>query len=206
MIRKLNEAAMEGFSVDQLKNIRSFNGRYQYCMSMLGKYIGKGSSRAVFQIDDEKVLKLAFNRKGLAQNEAEADWNMQNYGVVPTLYDVDDDYMFIISEFVLPSKKEDFQHCLGISFEEYQQFVIKVYNCYARRTMPTSMSNERYEELIENNEWLNGLYYMMADYQMPYGDIIRMSNIGLANRNGDAELVILDSGLSQEIWDEFYSR
>lgn len=40
---------------------------------MLGNPIGNGSSRMVFQISDERVLKVAKNAKGIAQNEAEGE-------------------------------------------------------------------------------------------------------------------------------------
>ena len=54
-----------------LDEIRSFRGRFKYCTEHLWNAIGKGSSRAVFQIDDEKILKLAINNKGIMQNTAE---------------------------------------------------------------------------------------------------------------------------------------
>lgn len=89
-VRNLIHEAMEaGFSVQDLKNeltndlqgvkdqaeyrvkINHFlKGGYDYCVKMLGEPIGNGSSRAVFQIDDTRVLKLATNIKGVAQNKA----------------------------------------------------------------------------------------------------------------------------------------
>ena len=202
----IKEAAMDGFSLEELKSIGSFNNRYKYCLQMLGKPIGRGSSRIVFQIDDEKVLKLAYNRKGIAQNEAEADWNMQNYGVVPILYEVDDDYMYIITEFVLQAKPEDFQQCLGMSFEDFQKIVIMIYNQYARRPLPTDMSWDTFNEVMENNDWLYQLDTFMSDYQLPFGDITRIANIGLCSRDGEAELVILDNGLNDEVYNQYYRR
>ena len=58
------------FNMDEFKMLRSFNARINYCQARL-KRISSGSSRIVYQIDDELVLKLARNVKGLAQNEAE---------------------------------------------------------------------------------------------------------------------------------------
>ena len=55
----LKEAMRDEFSFDKLKNIPSLKGRLEYCKQMLGYSIGSGSSRCVFQLDDEKVLKLA---------------------------------------------------------------------------------------------------------------------------------------------------
>lgn len=204
---KLNEAAMDGFSLEELKSIGSFKNRYNYCVQMCGKPIGRGSSRVVFQLDDEKVLKLAFNRKGVAQNEAESDWGMQNYGVVPTLYEVDDDYLYIITEFVLPAKEEDFQKVLGITFADFCWFVDMVYYQYARRQ--PKLSNEswdKFNEFCENSDWLNQLNYMMSDYQLPSGDLKRLANIGLCQRNGEAEMVILDNGFNDDVANQYYSR
>ena len=80
---KLQEAALDSFSLQELSNISSFRGRVQYCRQMLGFPIGNGSSRITFQIDDEKVLKLAKNEKGIAQNETEWDpLASQNYGMI----------------------------------------------------------------------------------------------------------------------------
>lgn len=207
---KLNEAALDTFSIETLQSLPSFNQRYKYCVEQLGKHVGKGSARVVFQMDDDKVLKLAFNNKGVAQNEAEADWGAQQYGVVPKLYDVDDNYNYIIMEYVLPAKKADFQHCLGISFEEYVEFVKKAFYYYGdnrdRRYLHPQMTDERFEELAENVDFLGSLYSYMGDYQLPYGDLIEMRNIGLCNRDGDAELVILDSGLTNDIWNEYYRK
>ena len=60
---KLFEAAMEGFRLDAIVSARSFANRLAYCKQMLGTPIGNGSSRIVFQIDDETCLKLAKSKK-----------------------------------------------------------------------------------------------------------------------------------------------
>ncbi|MBR4624207.1 MAG: nucleotidyltransferase domain-containing protein [Alphaproteobacteria bacterium] len=64
-VSELNEAAMPGFNLQTLSSIKSFAGRLKYCKQMLGPSFGSGSSRIIFEIDDEKVLKLAKNKKAL---------------------------------------------------------------------------------------------------------------------------------------------
>lgn len=39
-------------------------------------YVSSGSSRKVYRVSDTKVLKLAKNAKGSAQNYTEADWSI----------------------------------------------------------------------------------------------------------------------------------
>jgi hypothetical protein len=65
---KLFEAMKIGFSLDEMVAQRTFKKRLEYCKNMLGEPADKGSSRIVFDIDDETVLKLAKNRKGIEQN------------------------------------------------------------------------------------------------------------------------------------------
>ena len=61
------------FDMSVFKSLNSFQSRIEYCASRL-KRLGAGSSRIVYQIDDEKCLKLAKNQKGVAQNLAEIEF------------------------------------------------------------------------------------------------------------------------------------
>lgn len=207
-LQLISEAMDDSFSFEELSNIRSFAGRVRYCKEHLGYHIGFGSSRIVFQIDDEKCLKLARNRKGLAQNEAEYDKYAERYGVTPILYNSAEDNSWIVTEYVLPARSKDFKKCLGIDFNTFRHFVIYCYNCYARngKAIHTDMKEWYFEELVENSEWLDDLYHYMLDYQVPCGDLLRMSNLGMVMRDGQAQIVILDSGLTDRIYDEYYRR
>ena len=66
-----------------------------YCREMLGEPIGNGSSRIVFQIDDETVLKLAKNNAGIAQNMEEIKIGL-NSGLefVPKVFNGSDEKNF----------------------------------------------------------------------------------------------------------------
>ena len=67
----INEMAYPfSFNMDEFKMLKTFAARIKYCQARLQR-ISSGSSRIVYKIDSEKVLKLAKNRKGIAQNEAE---------------------------------------------------------------------------------------------------------------------------------------
>lgn len=68
----LKEAMDNEFSFEKLSSINSFRGRITYCKQHLGEPVGTGSSRMAFQMSDDKVLKLAWNNKGIAQNTNEA--------------------------------------------------------------------------------------------------------------------------------------
>ena len=68
------------------------------------------------------------------------------------------------------------------------------------------LSDEEFSKMCENNEWFESLYNYMADYQLPCGDLQRLANLGMVLRDGQPQIVILDSGLTQQIYDEYYKR
>lgn len=205
-LKCLNEAAMNDFSFETLVSMPTFPKKIEYCKQKLGNPIGSGSSRIVFQISDERVLKVAKNKKGIAQNEVEGDYGKQLYNIFPELFNVDDNYLFIETEYVLPCKKEDFPQVLGITFEEFQEFIKCVYNSYCRngKQLVTTMTQERFIELLESNDNLNDIRTYLADYQNEeIGDLLRLKNLGLVRRDGEERIVILDDGLNEETY-KFY--
>ena len=206
--KMLQEAADEHFSLEELSAIQSFRGRFNYCTQHLGKHIGKGSSRATFQIDDEKVLKLAWNNKGMGQNITE----MQTYtaSIFPNVYDYDENGKWIISEFVLPAKSQDFKHCFGMTFQQFASFISASGKYRFGGRYWNAMSENEWISYLENNEELSEFDDYIGNYGnhsfTPVGDMTRLCNYGLTHRNGEATIVLLDSGLSEDVWNTYYKR
>lgn len=61
--------------------------RERFDIPKLGKPIGSGSDRDVFDLGDGKVLKVAKTARGLAQNFTETDQNLNDLGVTPKIYE-----------------------------------------------------------------------------------------------------------------------
>ena len=208
----LSEAMMDSFSFDELKVLKSFAQRKKYCDKYLGFNVGKGSSRIVYQIDDNKVLKLAWNEKGVAQNEQEYSFSQENFvDVTPEVFDDMSDtenYLFITSEYVLPAKKQDFKHVFGISFEKFVDVLYTVASWYDAKTYRfySKLSDAEMEMLQDNNENIKEYVDYVSNYQPPIGDMVRVANYGLINRNGEDYIVLLDSGLSEDIYNTYYKR
>ncbi len=206
--KMLQEAADEHFSLEELSAIQSFRGRFNYCTQHLGKHIGKGSSRVTFQIDDEKVLKLAWNNKGIGQNITE----MQTYtaSIFPNVYDYDENGKWIISEFVLPAKSQDFKHCFGMTFQQFASFISASGKYRFGGRYWNAMPENEWISYLENNEELSEFDDYIGNYGnhsfTPVGDMTRLCNYGLTHRNGEATIVLLDSGLSEDVWNTYYQR
>jgi len=73
----MGEEYPSSFNMEEFKTLRSYSARVRYCETHLQR-IAAGTARVVFKIDNEKVLKLAKNQKGLAQNEVEISYSQYN--------------------------------------------------------------------------------------------------------------------------------
>lgn len=206
ILSHINEAMSDSFSFEKLTSLKTYKDRINYCVNTLGNPIGNGSSRMVFQISDERVLKVAKNRKGIAQNEVEISQGKSGYSVIPEIFNYDSDNIFIETEYVLPLKKSDIQHVFGISYDEFKEFIEKCYNSYSARQFYTRMSDNRFYELLDKFENLNDIRNFMADYDLPPYDLMRLANLGFTQSNGKEWIVILDSGLTEEVFQNYYQK
>ena len=68
----MGEDYPSSWNIEEFKSLRSFAERKRYCDANLQK-IASGSGRIVYKVDNQKVLKLAKNKKGVAQNEIESE-------------------------------------------------------------------------------------------------------------------------------------
>lgn len=206
----LKEANDGRFSTQELDNLRTFAERVRYCRQHLGEPIGNGSSRMVFQIDDEKCLKLAKNGKGVAQNDVEAEYWKRRYDIFPKVFESDDENsMWIICEYVLPAKAADFKACAGISFKEFVRWMRTTfgrYNSEWYRYFYEKMPDEEYCRYLDNSEFLQEMEDYLCNSCIANVDILRISNWGLAKRDGGGFPVLLDHGLTDDVYKRFYRR
>ena len=202
------------FNMDTFKSINSFRGRIQYCVDKLEGSLGRGSSRRVFKIDNEKVLKLAMNKKGIAQNEAECDWFLQKIGLFAKVYDYDENYRWVEMQLARKAKPSDFKTFFGYDFNVICAYIEYVHSLYSRRN-PWFSRDTRYDDLFaeieESEEYQNGdsVFYMLYEYMantqlQAYGDLKRISSWGIVSENGQESLVIIDYGLNDDVAQEFY--
>ena len=46
----------------------------------------------------------------------------------------------------------------------------------------------------------------VSNYRPPIGDMLRLANYGMVMREGSPQIVLLDSGLSDEIYNKYYKK
>ena len=200
------------FNIDEFKTLTTFAARIRYCQTRLQR-ISSGSSRIVYKIDDKKVLKLAKNRKGIAQNKAESgDYYKNTIGCFAEIYDVDNNYLWIEMQLARKAKLSDFKHLTGYNFDVMCQWI---YNCRSRysrgggydKSYDRIFNSEEFEDGLENYSIFADVQDYLCNYQLDsVGDLTRLSSWGVVNDEyGQEKLVIIDSGLSDDVWADYYN-
>lgn len=96
------------------------NTAFKYCERTLGPYSGLGGDRAVFDLTDDKVLKIEFSGQGWMQNQHEcevtAELESNGITIIPKIYSAPDSYNWMVCERVIPCRVNDFDHILGVPY------------------------------------------------------------------------------------------
>lgn len=223
--RRLLKEELDRTTKDNLKEMASLTSlakMVRYAETTWGKHIGKGSSRIVYRLPNGNVLKLAFNKKGLAQNRKECgDYYKNGLNCFPNVYECsDDDYLWCEVQPAPQAKKSDFKKLWGISLED--AYVIMEYECYriTNRGFRYDLTEEQnhilqtiYDEDDSKPYYLT-LHDLILDYIPNYGgdrtlvgDLSRVCNWGIVERDdGRKDLVVIDSGIDEEVFNTYYKR
>ena len=195
----------ENFLPEFLK-IRSFAGKIRYANENLTR-IGSGTGRIVFDIDGEKVLKLAKNPKGIAQNEAEAGagYYHDTQHIVTEVFESADDNSWLVSEKANKVNEKRIKEVTGIpSLNDLYYFLrnFKDQNNGGRKVFD---QDKEVEEFMWENEFAQDLANFIANYNQSAGDMGRPSTYGEVLRDGQPAIVLTDYGLNDEVYNTHYS-
>jgi len=236
--KRLFEAYQDGFSFENLSILGNdaFSDEYykgqrqfEYCYRWLGEPVAKGSSRCVFMLSDNLVLKLAHDKyeAGCAQNRLECQlYEELKSPLLARIFGNDDNYSYIICENVVPAKPIDFEKIIDVPFcnghyiqrdSEYSQYFetprerfekapYDMYDIACYLELNYCEGSGHYYEGIENyirkNPWLKKLREFIIETQV--GDLTKPENYGVVNRDGKPMIVILDAGMDWKNWEEYY--
>jgi len=192
-------------SVKELSKINSFNKKVEYANQHFQR-IGSGSGRIVYALDNDNVLKLAKNAKGVAQNEAEEQVaRYKDYDdILTNVYESDDNNTWIISEKAKKITVKRFKELVGFDIYQIYYYLNNEYDLNKGKKEIWHI-NADIKEQLDNNEFVQRLFGLLMDYSLSPGDMGRLSTYGEVNRNGIASVVLVDYGLSDEVYDTYYS-
>jgi hypothetical protein len=189
-----------GWNKDEFEKISSYAGKLKYANSHLQK-LTSGSGRTVFIIDETKVLKMAKNKKGVAQNEVEVDWVAQNaYGeIITKYYDHSDNFYWVEMDRAEKISPKKFEQLVGVKFEDFCDYLDSRSNEPHRKKLDPELMAK-----IEEKEFPERVAAFMIDFDKGVGDLKRINSYGKVVRDGVEKVVIVDFGLSKQVFDDFY--
>lgn len=199
------------FNMDEFKKINTFKGRVEYCQERLRK-IGAGSSRIVYQIDNEKCLKLAKNTKGLVQNASETDKYLEQIGIAAITYDCHPKYQWIEMQLARKAKPSDFKRLTPYDFNVFCHWIDYIHAQYSRGR---TYRNKQMDELFKSDYFWENIEYTVFQEVETYlsnytleaiGDLKRISSWGIVSNNGEEKLVLIDYGLTDDVYNTYYKR
>jgi hypothetical protein len=204
---QLEEVYPQSFDMDVFKSLKTFKDRIAYCETHLSR-ISSGSSRIVYKIDDEKVLKLAKNKKGLAQNEVEIDFSSESVleDVVANVFDYEQNYMWAEMELARPVTKNLFKQITGYDFNEdyYDGLEYYYFNELGNKRFHSVTKPNSYNDMWED-DFMYGIFQYLGNFDVPVGDLKKLSSYGVVKRNGVDKIVLIDYGLDKTVLTNYYS-
>lgn len=180
------------FDIKQFKELDGINLMLQYAKEFL-EIMGTGSSRMAFLFSSRYVLKIAINKKGLAQNEAEVDvfTNPKSKGVVAKVYSSDPQFRWLVSDLVKPlSSPAEFEDLTGIDWPNF----VNLLRPKVKSNQPVSADDPKIVQATAVTAQQNNLLF---------GDLEELSHWG---KTPDGRAVLLDYGFTGEVWRSHYSQ
>lgn len=217
--RGITEAIGPDFSFKELMGINYFDDIYNYCVKHLGEPIGRGSSRAVFQINDRLVLKVAMSQRGIAQNRAEFSNDDTKYKILPSIHGHDSEFVWIVSDYVVPladtsngihamyrQANDTLMKLVGETWSTFCTFINTAIMTYIPTISAKTMDERSFLNLVERNWFFAEVYKFMSETKLSTFDIKSVENWGISMREGKPIPVFLDSGFTDEVYKAHYRR
>lgn len=207
------------FNLSEFKALPDSSAMHEYANSRL-EHLGRGSSRTVYALTSNKVLKIAASlysdgtsEAGIAQNKAEVDvyTNPDIKPIVVAIYDADSNYRWLISEIVRPlNSSSEFRNLTGLDLHDLIQKAVQI----KRKTLTI---NEALKELAmdwdaddydnvdlssfgKEKELFLAVVGLLK-YGLEHGDLGRYDHWG---KTKSGRIVILDYGFTTQVADEYY--
>lgn len=144
---------------------------------LIPKTISSGSDRLVFDLGDNKVLKVAKTARGLAQNMQEGNQELIGKGLTPQVYETGLNYVVAekIENLTLDTKVPVYNISTGEAYDnEYAETMLKELDQYSQADFDTK--DPDLVDVLKSyglEEFLN--------YDLIYGDLATLANWGIKN-------------------------
>ena len=200
----IQEALGQDFDFKLFTRLENQREMFRYAKEHLGEPEGYGSSRVVFQLNDCLCMKLALTNAGIAQNREEYERANPKIEILTRIHYRDPYFRFIICEYALPLDDDDFEVVAGINEWDFSTFAHNAVFLKKRIGLKYIDVDKFKEQLFHGPKIFRQVFDYVMNTNEDNGDFSQYDNLGLVNRGYGAQIVILDSGFSDEISDKYY--
>lgn len=179
----------------KISDLKSFDDRIALAEKHFEK-LGEGSSRTVFKLSNELVLKVAHNDKGIAQNFAEMEPKMQR-PCTNHILTADAKGRWVIVRFTENLTIEKFKELMGFSFKSFTTALFYKFNNESDDWEPP----KDYDEIIKS-EFFKCIAELVLDCDLQLGDVDKIGSWGLLKN----KILLRDTGLTRGVWTENYKN
>lgn len=157
--------------------------------------VGRGSSRIVFRLDDNLVLKVAMNLPGLAQNKIEYGLRYSEFVCKTYFKDQRELPSWLVADYCTRAFKKHIKEQFNMT---PYQFDTLLYDGKYKLT-----HGKKFKIRAQNSEKAQKLLKFIIDNDLQPGDLMthRMVNYGI---NPKGKLVIIDAGLNEKVYRDYY--
>lgn len=189
------------FDFEEFKSLPSEAIMRAYAMNYL-EPLGQGSARIAFVLSGnrQKVLKIALNEKGLAQNKAELEvyTDPATADMAAKIYDTDENNRWIVADIVRPlTNPMEFKKLTGTDWDQFVQDMMSSVSSAARRRNMTLRNDAP--------EFTKKVYKMAekGSNKLKQGDLTVLDHWG---KTVGGRVVILDYGFTEEVGEKYYDK
>ncbi len=180
--------------LQKLDELETYNARKEYAEDHL-EHLSSGSSRLVYLTDDNTVVKLAKNDKGVEQNKVES--RPMNSRFINKIISKSPNCIWIETQYLKKITVDEFKKMAGVDFSNFCDIILYMLKDVAdiEATKPKTFDEFKDCEILQEMKRLGEKYKLMP------GDMVRISSWG---KTKDDQLVLMDAGLNRHLYDSLY--
>lgn len=181
--------------LNNLKKLETYHARKKYAERNF-KHLSSGSSRIVYLTPDKTVVKLAKNDKGIAQNKAEANPKLKSKYVNKIIKHADN-FAWIETHFLKKITAKQFEKATGIDFDDFGECIR-----YGLKNVSGNTDKDKPESFdeVSKNDFYKEIKELGDEFKLMPGDLAKESSWGLKDGNP----VLIDTGLTKKVFEDFY--
>lgn len=182
-------------TLHEIENLETYKDRID-CAEKNLEHLSSGSSRIVYKSHDGTIIKLAKNDKGIAQNKAEGNKEMKSK-FLNEIIDQAANHSWIETHFLEKITEKEFEKMTKLDFDDFG----KAIKYGLKDVSEDSNQKSKHFDDVAKSEIYKEIKKIGDKFHIMPGDIARISSWGCK----DNHPVLIDAGLTKEIYDKFYS-